>query len=392
MAMAKRYFELVEGTSSKFWEIRGDGNVVYTRYGRIGSDGQTTMKDQGSPEAAQKLYDKLVKEKTGKGYQEKGGAQTSTASAPPAGGGTLAAVAAASGGSGLAAALEKHFAFLVETPACKALLAKVCARAKSAEVTGEGGLNVTISDRFDDEQVLECSPPCTQSLAKATASQKRIFSVHDGMGMDTADVGIALHGFGAGGGGFESEYLEESEPELYEKAEEKGVEIAEVIQSNQDWILENPLKKTKAGEPTLHYFSHEGGGLGKPYPYGLGGVWLRVLAGEILDDEAGLDDGDGGDEDEDDESEDEDGEGGGARRFEFVEGTSSKFWEIRVEGDSHTVRFGKIGTDGQTKTKEFASAAEAKADAVKLIAEKTKKGYEEVEGGGDDDGGDDDED
>src|SRR5436853_7928135 len=116
MALTKRYFELVEGTSSKFWEIRGEGNVVYTRYGRIGSDGQTTMKDQGSAEGAQKLYDKLIKEKIGKGYEEKGGAASSTAAAAPAGGGgggTLAAVAAASAGKGLAAALEKHLAFLV---------------------------------------------------------------------------------------------------------------------------------------------------------------------------------------------------------------------------------------------------------------------------------------
>src|SRR4051794_735860 len=71
MASAKRYFEFVEGTSSKFWEVWSDGSTVYTRYGKIGSDGQTTMKDQGSAEGAKKLHDKLVKEKTGKGYEEK---------------------------------------------------------------------------------------------------------------------------------------------------------------------------------------------------------------------------------------------------------------------------------------------------------------------------------
>lgn len=83
-------------------------------------------------------------------------------------------------------------------------------------------------------------------------------------------------------------------------------------------------------------------------------------------------------DDEGDEDDDEEGGGGGARRFEFSDDGSNKFWEIRVEGDSHTVRYGKIGTDGQTKTKEFESAAAAKKDADKLIAEKIKKGYEEV--------------
>jgi predicted DNA-binding WGR domain protein len=60
---------------------------------------------------------------------------------------------------------------------------------------------------------------------------------------------------------------------------------------------------------------------------------------------------------------------------------SSKFWEIEVEGSSHTVRYGKIGTDGQTKTKEFGSPDEAQASADKLVKQKLKKGYEHAESG-----------
>ena len=69
------------------------------------------------------------------------------------------------------------------------------------------------------------------------------------------------------------------------------------------------------------------------------------------------------------------------RVFEFVEGTSSKFWAIRVSGPSHTVRYGKIGTAGQSKTKTFADDAAATADAGKLVAEKTGKGYVETPAG-----------
>jgi DNA ligase-1 len=65
------------------------------------------------------------------------------------------------------------------------------------------------------------------------------------------------------------------------------------------------------------------------------------------------------------------------RRFEFVEGSSSKFWEIQVAGTEVTVRFGRIGTNGQTQTKAFGDDAAAKAHADKLIAEKTGKGYVE---------------
>jgi predicted DNA-binding WGR domain protein len=72
------------------------------------------------------------------------------------------------------------------------------------------------------------------------------------------------------------------------------------------------------------------------------------------------------------------------RYFEFV-GTdpgrkiekSEKFWEISVDGSDVTVRFGKIGAQGQTTVKTLDSADAAEAEAAKLIAAKTKKGYEE---------------
>jgi DNA ligase-1 len=72
------------------------------------------------------------------------------------------------------------------------------------------------------------------------------------------------------------------------------------------------------------------------------------------------------------------GAAGAGRRFELVEGKSSKFWEIAVAGQEVTIRYGRIGTQGQTSTKAFADAAAAAQHAAKLIAEKTAKGYDEV--------------
>jgi predicted DNA-binding WGR domain protein len=66
------------------------------------------------------------------------------------------------------------------------------------------------------------------------------------------------------------------------------------------------------------------------------------------------------------------------RYFEFVGGSSSKFWEISSSGTDVTVRFGKIGTNGQTQTKTLADADAATKHAEKLIAEKTAKGYQET--------------
>ena len=66
------------------------------------------------------------------------------------------------------------------------------------------------------------------------------------------------------------------------------------------------------------------------------------------------------------------------RRFEFVGGTSAKFWEVEQAGRDVTVRYGRLGTQGQTQTKSLADAAAAERHAEKLIAEKSAKGYRET--------------
>ena len=65
------------------------------------------------------------------------------------------------------------------------------------------------------------------------------------------------------------------------------------------------------------------------------------------------------------------------RYFEFVGGNSSKFWEIDLAGNQITVRFGRIGANGQSQTKVFADPALATKTAQGLIREKLGKGYVE---------------
>jgi DNA ligase-1 len=68
---AKRYFECVAGASSKFWEISVTGSDMTTRWGRIGSAGQSKTKSFKDEAAAQAQAEKLIAEKTGDGYLEK---------------------------------------------------------------------------------------------------------------------------------------------------------------------------------------------------------------------------------------------------------------------------------------------------------------------------------
>jgi predicted DNA-binding WGR domain protein len=183
-------YELVEGTSSKFWEITLDGSSFTTTYGRIGTSGQSTLKEFASPEVAKTEHDKLVAEKVKKGYSLVG-----------AGGGAAAEPASA------------------KKPV------------------------------FDDE------------------------------GDDEGD--------------------------------------------------EAPAPKAKPA----------------PKPAAASGSSKSGTSG--------------------------------ARYFELVEGTSSKFWEIKLEGTSYTTRYGRIGTPGQETLKEYGTADKARAEYEKIVAEKTKKGYRE---------------
>lgn len=67
-------------------------------------------------------------------------------------------------------------------------------------------------------------------------------------------------------------------------------------------------------------------------------------------------------------------------RYELKDESSNKFWEITLEGDSFTTRYGKIGAAGQKTTKSFDSPEKAKKEYDKIIAEKVKKGYALVKG------------
>ncbi|HTJ36193.1 MAG TPA: WGR domain-containing protein [Dactylosporangium sp.] len=56
-------------------------------------------------------------------------------------------------------------------------------------------------------------------------------------------------------------------------------------------------------------------------------------------------------------------------------GSAHKFYEVTVDGNQMTVRYGRIGDSGQSKTTTYADEAKAQADAAKKIGEKVRKGY-----------------
>ncbi|MFW9876893.1 MAG: leucine-rich repeat domain-containing protein [Candidatus Thorarchaeota archaeon] len=61
--------------------------------------------------------------------------------------------------------------------------------------------------------------------------------------------------------------------------------------------------------------------------------------------------------------------------YEFIKGTSSKFWEITIKGNTFSTRYGRIGTVGRKTTKIWESFENCMEEATKLCKSKEKKGY-----------------
>ncbi|MFO0555015.1 MAG: WGR domain-containing protein [Polyangiaceae bacterium] len=214
-------YEFVEGSSSKFWEIKLDGSSFETTYGRIGTDGQTSLKEYDSPDKAKKEYDKLVAEKVKKGYKlvSDGAAAPAAPAAPP--------------------------------PA-PAKAEKAPAKKADAPSPAKKAAKPVFDDEGDDEGDEEEAPP--KPAPKAAKAEK--------------------------------------------------------------------AAPPPAAAPAS-------------------------------------------------------GAGPGERYFEFVEGSSSKFWKIKLDGSSFETSYGRIGTSGQISLKEYDSPDKAKKEYEKLVAEKVKKGYVE---------------
>lgn len=66
-------------------------------------------------------------------------------------------------------------------------------------------------------------------------------------------------------------------------------------------------------------------------------------------------------------------------RLECTQGTSRKFWEAALFPDgSAVVKWGRIGTEGQSQQRDYQSKPMAVADIEKAVGQKCSKGYQIV--------------
>ena len=62
-------------------------------------------------------------------------------------------------------------------------------------------------------------------------------------------------------------------------------------------------------------------------------------------------------------------------RLEYKDKASQKFWEASAAGSTINIKYGRLGTTGQSSVKKMSTSDDAKKEIEKLIKSKLKKGY-----------------
>ncbi|MEZ4236392.1 MAG: WGR domain-containing protein [Myxococcota bacterium] len=67
------------------------------------------------------------------------------------------------------------------------------------------------------------------------------------------------------------------------------------------------------------------------------------------------------------------------RRFEYIQGNQAKFWEVTRRGATLTMASGRIGGTAKSRTKQLPDYMAAEQEFDRLIRDKLRRGYVEVE-------------
>jgi DNA ligase-1 len=267
-----RYFEFVEGSSSKFWTIWRDGADVTVQFGKLGTSGQEKTKSLGTVEKAKAYYSDIIEEKTGKGYLEK---------------------------------------------------------------TGPGGELLDSGDACEDEnQDFE-----GRSGDNDSADEDDAFVDHSRRFSGSLPHGNQLQLFRRNLVGSCSCYCSECYPQLKSQAKTPDRD-----ESSDTTPLTSLKTSASSGRSSV---SGNGGSASTASNAAKSATSVATVAT-------------------------------GVRYFEFKEGSSSKFWSIAISGNDVTVKYGRIGTNGQEKTKTFTNPLAAQEYYDEIVEEKLGKGYEET--------------
>lgn len=260
--MSTRRFEYNDDKSNKFWEISFEGNSYTVHFGRVGTSGQSKAKSFDSREAMEKDANKLIAQKTKKGYLEHKAKSVEDADTLPAG------------------QLRKLLGGLCSTEADEEILQKLC----NGVVRIDDNLIV-----FEDDCECEYDAGGTivyqEDIPRSFSEIKQVVSslCWDGGG---PEVGYAIDddGMPAADDWLFGELRYDS-PQECERVEAAGKVIASFL-AGQNGLFFDPTAKLSNGEPGLAFVSHEGGGwvsVKSAANLNYSQILLRMLADAMLE-------------------------------------------------------------------------------------------------------------
>lgn len=100
--MTTRRFECTTDGANKFWEVEVTASELRVRFGKLGTDGQQSLKSFPDEAKATAAAEKLIREKVGKGYVERGASKPGKRAA-------VSAPTTSAGADRLIATLTKHY-------------------------------------------------------------------------------------------------------------------------------------------------------------------------------------------------------------------------------------------------------------------------------------------
>ncbi|EMY14391.1 leucine rich repeat protein [Leptospira weilii str. Ecochallenge] len=256
--------------SDKFWNIEVSGESFTVTYGKTGTAGQTQTKTFGSEEECQKEAKKLLQEKLKKGYAE-GEGQTSSVKQKTSAqtlDNFVKEWEEIVNAKDLHKALIRHFSYLADSPGYEKVLEAVMKEAVSAEIRS-GNLVI----KFGDDELVGSRPANGNEYKKWPQSFKTLIAQHRHLGLESARVTLGDTD------SFEGDYLEESDSEWLQYGDPNRV-LCPIVDYS-DWWLYHPKEKNSMGEPTIHFFSHEGGDVGEANDMNAGSLFLERVADKL---------------------------------------------------------------------------------------------------------------
>jgi predicted DNA-binding WGR domain protein len=241
----KQTFVYRDEKSNKFWSIEVTGSSFTVTFGRVGTAGQTQEKSFADEAACRKEADKLIAEKTKKGYAEQDGESEDTAPGNAYREEWEKIVTAADKPQ----ALAEHFSYLADTPeqveTLRGLLQQIMDKCAGVKIEDD-----MLVMTFDDDNEINASAPLAKINPKYPKTFQAVLQKHahihweenmfDLAEIDVGDIGI-------------------EDEDLAEYGIKSVFNLTGCIWDYSDCWFFHPKKKNSYGEPQLVFLDHEGG-------------------------------------------------------------------------------------------------------------------------------------